>query len=116
MDAPEWAATRDEEVARFHAMGTFHKCSLPKGAKVMSPLWVLVAKCNSEGVLSRRRARLVVRGFAQRFGVDYGNVYAHVLRSDSLPILLALAALEDWDVHCLDVVAAFLNVRVEEEL
>src|ERR1700722_5081056 len=39
-----------------------------------------------------------------------------MLRSDSLRTLLSLAVTYDWDVHSLDVVAAFLNGEVEEEL
>src|ERR1700722_18668667 len=39
-----------------------------------------------------------------------------MLRSDSLRTLLSLAVTNDWDIHSLDVVAAFLNGEVEEEL
>jgi hypothetical protein len=38
------------------------------------------------------------------------------LRSDSLQTLFALAVIFDWDIHGLDVVSAFLNGKVEEEI
>lgn len=115
-DAPDWETARDAEFTVLTSMGTFELCDLPTGFKPLKPLWVQAAKRDQDGNITRKKARLVVRGYAQREGIDYGDVFAHVLRSDSLHTLFGLAAIYDWDIHGLDVVSAFLNGKVEEEL
>ncbi|QRV94948.1 Retrovirus-related Pol polyprotein from transposon TNT 1-94 [Ceratobasidium sp. AG-Ba] len=97
-------------------MGTFELVDLPDGFKPLKPGWVNTIKRNADAEITRYRARLVVKGYGQRFGVDFNEVVAHVLRADSWRILIALAAIHDWDIHQLDVISAFLNGRVEEEI
>ncbi|QRV78044.1 Retrovirus-related Pol polyprotein from transposon TNT 1-94 [Ceratobasidium sp. AG-Ba] len=115
-DADKWSIARDEEIAAFERMGTFELVELPDGFKPLKPGWVNTIKRNADLEITRYRARLVVKGYGQRFGVDFNEVVAHVLRADSWRILIALAAIHDWDIHQLDVISAFLNGRVEEEI
>ena len=61
-----------------------------------------------------RAWRLVVRGFVEREGVDFEEVFAPVARMESIHLLLALAAAKDWRVHHLDVKLAFLNGELAE--
>ena len=51
----------------------------------------------------RYKARLVIKGYAQRQGVDYDEVFAPVARMEALRLLLALAAQNGWEVHHMDV-------------
>jgi hypothetical protein len=115
-DAPDWASARDEEIAATTKMETFELCDLPPGFKLLNPLWVHVATQDQNGIVVRKKAHLVVGGNAQVKGIDHGEVFAHVLRSDTLRILFGLTAIHDWDIHGLDVKSAFLNSKVEEEL
>ncbi|KAG8731444.1 hypothetical protein FRC10_001725, partial [Ceratobasidium sp. 414] len=115
-DADKWSQARDEEIACFQRFKTFQLVDLPPGFKPLKSRWVNVAKRNADGIITRHRARLVVKGYGQRTGIDFGEVFANVLRSDLLRILLALATIYDWDMYGLDVKSAFLNGRVEEEL
>ena len=55
------------------------------------------------------QARLVAQGFVQREGIDFEEVFAPVVRMESVRLLLALAAAKDWRVHHLDIKSAFLN-------
>jgi hypothetical protein len=57
----------------------------------------------------------VARGFVQREGIDFEEVFAPVARMESVR-LLALAAAKDWQVHHLDVKSAFLNGDLAEEV
>jgi hypothetical protein len=50
-----------------------------------------------------------VKGYAQRQGIDYDEVFALVARLDSVRMLIALAAGEGWEIHHTDVKSAFLN-------
>ena len=64
----------------------------------------------------RYKARLVAKGFTQVYGVDYTDVFAPVVSKNSLRALLSLAAVEDWEIHQVDVETAFLNATLEEDL
>ena len=71
-------------------------------------------KRNKRGAIVKHKARLVARGFVQREGIDFEEVFAPVACMESVRLLLALAAAKDWRVHHLDVKSAFLNGELAE--
>ena len=66
------------------------------------------------GAIVKHKARLIARGFVQREGIDFKEVFAPVARMESIRLLLALAAAKDWRVHHLDVKSVFLNGELAE--
>ncbi|WJZ90607.1 hypothetical protein VitviT2T_009738 [Vitis vinifera] len=73
-------------------------------------------KFNSDGSTFKHKARLVVKGFAQVVGVDYGDTFAPIARHDTIRLLLALAGQMEWKVYHLDVKSAFLNGILLEDI
>jgi len=71
---------------------------------------------NSDGSVNKYKARLVVKGYAQMFGVDFFETFTPVARMDTIRMLLALAAQKGWTLHQMDVKSAFLNGYLEEEI
>jgi len=65
--------------------------------------WVFKTKLNPDDSVNKLKARLVVNGCAQVFEVDYSNTFAPVARLDTIRLLLALAAQNNWKVFQLDV-------------
>jgi hypothetical protein len=53
---------------------------------------VFKVKKDKHGAVVRHKARLVVKGYAQRHGIDYDEVFAPVARMEVVRLLLALAA------------------------
>jgi hypothetical protein len=71
--------------------------------------WVYKAKRDEHRAIVKNKARLVARGFIQREGIDFEEVFAPVAHMESVRLLLALATAKDWRVHHLDVKSVFLN-------
>lgn len=62
------------------------------------------------------KARLVAKGYVQEHGIDFDEIYAPVTRLETVRLLLALAAKNEWEVHHLDVKTAFLNGEISEDV
>jgi hypothetical protein len=82
---------------------------LPAGRKPVSCTWVFKIKQGANGEVEGYKARLVARGFTQTYGVDYNKTFAPVTKFTSIRCILALAALEDIEIHQMDVKIAFFN-------
>jgi hypothetical protein len=66
-------------------------------------------KCDSKGNVERFKTRLVVKGFMQREGIYYNEIFSPVSCKDSFRIIMALVAHYDLELHQMDVKTAFLN-------
>ena len=114
-DAHLWKAAMDKEIASMHDQNVWSIVPTPD-KNIVGSGWVYRIK-KEDGVPTRHKARLVAQGFSQQPGVDFGEVYAPVVRYDSLRLLvLALALYSKWDIMQLDVQAAFLYGILHEEI
>ena len=66
--------------------------------------------------IDKHKVRLVAQGFLQQEGVDYNEIFAPVVDSTSISLLLAIANQEDWEMEQMDVVTTFLYGRLDEEV
>ena len=85
---------------------------LPSGWKTVGSKWVFKTKIGESGSVERYKARLV----AQRYGTDYDETFRPVARQEYLRVLLALSVQDGLKLHQVDVVTAFLNGNLEEEV
>jgi hypothetical protein len=109
----KWHAAIKSELDSHIENGTWEPGELPPGRREISSKWVFKTKVNADGSL-RYKARLVVRGFEQREGLDYQETFAPVAKFPTLRVLLALAAHYDWEIHQMDVKTAFLYPELKE--
>ena len=98
-----------EEMESIEDNQTWSLADLPPRRWAIGLKWVFKVKMDEHGAVSKHKARLVVKGYAQRHGIDYDEVFAPVARLDSVRLLIALAAHEGWEVHHMDIKPAFLN-------
>ena len=87
---------------------------IPGHIKSIGSKWVYKTKLNPNGT-TRYKVCLVIRGFQQAPGVDFGETYAPVSKLSTFRFLLALAARNGWQIDHLDVVTAFLNPEIDRE-
>ena len=110
-DKEQWEKAMDAEYLSLIENDTWELVPLPKGRTAIRGRWVYALK--EDG---RYKARYVAKGFTQVQGIDYNEIFAPVCRYESIRTLLALAAINDWEIHSMDVKTAFLNGELEEEI
>lgn len=115
-DRKLWKAAFDAEILSLHDNKTWSLQPLPRGKKAIGCRWVLKIKRTADGSIDKYKARLVAQGFNQRSGIDYHETFAPVAKFTSIRALLSLAACHDYEVHQMDVVTAYLNGDIDEEI
>jgi hypothetical protein len=113
---PEWRRAMLEEMRQIEANRTWDLVDPPAGCRLVGLKWVYKVKKDEHAAVVKHKARLVARGFVQREGIDFEEVFAPVARMESVRLVLAMAAAKDWAVHHLDVKSVFLNDDLTEEV
>jgi len=114
----KWSDAVDEELRSLAENSTGDYVGLedvPAGVTPISSKWVFKTKELPGGGI-RYKASLVIRGFEQQAGVDFDETFAPVAKLQSLRMMLALAAVHDWEIEQMDVVTAFLNPKVDGDV
>ena len=88
-----------EEMKAIEENETWELVDPPPGCRPIGLKWVYKVKWDEHGAIIKHKARLIARGFVQREGIDFVEVFAPVVRMESVCLLLALAAAKDWRVH-----------------
>ncbi|GJU38495.1 retrovirus-related pol polyprotein from transposon TNT 1-94 [Tanacetum coccineum] len=75
-DASFWKEAMQEEIQALHKNKTWELVPLPGGKKPIGNKWVNKFKRNSDDQMERYRARLVVKGYAQKEGIDFNEIFS----------------------------------------
>lgn len=112
----KWIEAMKDEMQSMKESGTWKLVDLPEGRKAIGCKWIYKLKTNIDGSIQRFEARLVVQGFSQKYGMDYDEVFAPVVRQATIRTLLSVAAGRKLCVEHLDVKTAFLNADLKETI
>ncbi|GJW01215.1 retrovirus-related pol polyprotein from transposon TNT 1-94 [Tanacetum coccineum] len=115
-DALFWKEAMQEEIEALHKNKTWELVPLPGGRKPIGNKWVYKIKKNGDDQVERYRARLVVKGYAQKEGIDFNEIFSPVVRMTTIRVVLAMCATYDLHLEQLDVKTAFLHGNLEEEI
>lgn len=69
----------NEELAALIENGTWDVVDLPKGNNAIDSKWSKI-KRDSNNNIERYKARLVIKGYSQRYGIDYEETFSPVVR------------------------------------
>jgi hypothetical protein len=112
----QWEAAMKKEMDSLKEQGTWVLVKRPDNRSIIKNKWVFKTKRKADGSIERYKARLVAKGYTQRLGIDYEEVFAPVMRSDTLRCLLAIVQKHKLHMKQLDVVGAYLYGEIEEDL
>lgn len=72
-------------------------------------------KLRPNGEIAMYKARLVARGFLQKLGIEFNEVYAPVARLETIRVVVAIATYKGWKMHQLDIKSTFFNGLLNKE-
>ena len=97
-------------------IGTFSADAVPKGVNVITAEWVFAWKIDSDGYITKAKARLVACGFGQQLGVDYFNMFTPTPTVSSIKVALAIAVQNDWPLYHFDVKQVSVQAKLDTDV
>ncbi|GKE26598.1 reverse transcriptase domain-containing protein [Tanacetum coccineum] len=112
----QWKEAIKSEIDFILQIYTWELVVLLSGCKSLGYKWIFKKKMKADGTIDKYKARLIIKGFRQRKGLDYFDTYSPVTRITSIRMVLAIAALRNLEVYQMDVKPAFLRGDLKEEI
>ena len=113
-DRENWKRAMNNEMESLAKNQTWELTDLPDDAESIPCKWVFRMKTNPDGSIDKYKARLVVKGFNQRKGMDYSQTFSPVARLGTIRSVLSIAASERMHLKQFDVSTAFLYGELSE--
>ena len=104
-----------EEINSLHKNKIYELVELPKGKKALRTKRVFKLKKDNEKLV-KYKAQFLVKGFIQKFGVDFDEIFSLVVKISFIRVVLGLVASLDHELEQLDVKITFLHGDLEEEI
>jgi len=112
----DWKKAIDDKLKSLKENDVWDVIPKPVGRKIVMNRWVFKAKENAQGEVEYHKARLLATGFSQTLGQDYNEIFAPIVRYDSLRLLLPISPCKGWQPRQLDVKTAFHCGILKEEV
>ena len=111
----QWKQATIEEIEKLQDLNCWEiKTKIPVGRKPVGYRWVFTAKVKENQPVFK--ARLVAQSFSQIHGFDYFETFSPTLRIESFRLLLAIATYLDLEIHQWDIVSAYINADLTEDI
>jgi hypothetical protein len=94
-----WNKAMDEELDQIEKNDTLELILRPKDKNVISTKWVYKNKLNEDGWITRKKSRLVCKGYAQVEGIDFEETFSPVARMEVIQLILAYACSKNIKVY-----------------
>ena len=114
-NSSKWELAMKDEMDSLLENQIWELTELPVGKKALHNKWVYRIKNEHDGS-KRYKARLVVKGFQQKDGIDYTEIFSPVMKMSTIRLVLGMVAAKNLHFEQLDVKTAFLHGDLEEDL
>jgi hypothetical protein len=105
----KWDNAMDEKMATLDATATWELVVLLEDKKIIGCEWVYKVKHNANGFVSKYKARLVTKGYAQTYGIDYEETYSLVAKMTTVRAIIVMVTTKGWSSNQMDVKNVFLH-------
>ena len=104
----KWEQSMDEEMDSLARNQTWDLVKLPAEKKALQNKWVYRLK-EEDGGKKWYQDRLVVKGFSQKKGIDFDEIFSPIVKMTSIGTILSLVVVEYLHLEQLDVKTSFLT-------
>ena len=115
-DWPNWQTVMGNEMDQLKKQKTWDLVDLPPNKKALKTRQVYKIKTDQNNQIIKQKARWVVKGFTQQYGIDYEETFANIYRPEVYKMLLYLAAHHNWEIVQWDFKNAFTHADIDKEL
>ena len=95
---------------------TYDLVELPKGKRELGNKWVYKVTTGEVDITPRYKGRIAVKGFQQKKGVDFDEIFIPVVKMTSIWTVLSIATSMNLEIKQLDVKTTFLLGELDEEI
>lgn len=114
-EAAKWKRAMEEEMEALRENNTWILVDKPNNANILKNRWVYKMKPDPTGP-DKYKARLVVKGYQQRSGLDYTETFSPVVSFNAIRIMLSMIAAQNMYSQQFDVKTAFLYGNLKEDV
>ncbi|GJY23649.1 ribonuclease H-like domain-containing protein [Tanacetum coccineum] len=111
-----WIDAMNAKIEALNENQTWVIVDLPANRKAIGNKWIYKIKYKSNGDIDRYKARLVVKGFNQKEGIDFDETFSPVVKMSTVRCVIALSVTNNWPLFQLDVNNAFLYRDLDEDI
>ncbi|GKC22744.1 retrotransposon protein, putative, ty1-copia subclass, partial [Tanacetum coccineum] len=116
LESEKWLEAMNTEMQSMKDNQVWNLVDLPPNCRTVGSKWLFKKKTDMDDNMHTYKDRLVAKGFTQTYGVDYKETFSPVANIKAIRILIAIAAYYDYEIWQMDVKAAFLNGRLNEDV
>jgi len=116
MEQQVWKDVMNEEYESIMKNDVWDVVPRPQDKSIVTSKGLNKIKHGADGSAKNFKACFVARGFSQKEGVDYDEIFAPVARYTTIRSIIALTASQRWNLHQMDVKTAFLHGSIKEEV
>ena len=98
IDSEKWMEVMKSEIDSIHSNQVWSLVDLPEGIVSIGCKWIYKRKIKSNGKVETYKARLVMKCYNKREGIDYHEIFSSVTILKSICTLLTIATFYDYKI------------------
>ena len=115
-DVEFWKKAMKQEMESMYSNKVWKHVEAPNGVKPIRCKWIYNRKRGVHGRMETSKVRLIAKGYTQKEGIDYKEIFSLVTILKSIRILLSIAIVLDYKIWQIDVKTVFFNGHLEEDI
>lgn len=102
-----WKDDMDEQYESIVINDVWDVVPRPNGKSIVTSKWIFNIKHEIDGNIEKYKERFIARGFSQKEGEDYYDIFSPMAQYTTIHSIVSLAANQGWNLHQMDVNITF---------